>query len=298
MYARPAADTARDSAGQGTAGRPVDARGPVRRIRPRAEAFRGPLLPPLLRVSTVILLAACSGALAHRGTIEQTIGRASFRDIMAEVPEVLRRHGYAIYENRPTASTLYIETGWQERAPFEDEAKGGIEAARTRFIARARKAGPATYSLTISAENQVRAPADTAPDIAVRLATGWSTMSPTHMYEAYVREITTEIRLKVDSGLRTYGSRVDLVPPYGGARSGSPSRAARPSTSSSPVAPAVSGGAPELLHSVPVRDEAQLAPSLANEHRRLALRKAREQSRVALGPEVPHVQRAVRAQPR
>ncbi len=177
--------------------------------------FRFLLLP------TAAVLTACSGTLAHLGTIDHTVGRASFHDIMTEVPAVLLRHGYAIYENRPTSSTLYIETGWQERAPFDDEAEAGVEYARTRFIARGRKAGPATYTLTISAENQVRASADTAPEIAVRLAAGWSSMPPTDGYKAYVQEITTEIEMKVDAGLRTYDAQLDRVVRAPVTRSGS-----------------------------------------------------------------------------
>jgi hypothetical protein len=128
---------------------------------------------------------------------------------------VLRRYGYAIYQNRQTSSTLYIETGWQERAPFDDEAGGGMEAARTRFIARGRKTGPSLYALTISVENQVRARSDT-------VATGWSTMPPTEMYLDYIREITTEIDMKVDAGLRRYDAA--LAPVDGGPRT--PERAA------------------------------------------------------------------------
>lgn len=153
-----------------------------------------------LLLPTAAVLTACSGALAHLGTIDQTVGRASFRDIMVEVPAVLQHHGFAIYQDRQTSSTVYLETGWQERAPFDDEAKAGVDYARTRFIVRARKAGPATYRLTISVENQVRALEDTASGITPR----WSTMPPTDLYQTYVQEITTEIAMKVDAGLRKY----------------------------------------------------------------------------------------------
>ena len=163
-----------------------------------------------MRVRTVlflqgaVLLTACAGGIARLGTVDRTIGRATLHDIMEEVPYVLQQHGYAIYENRPTASTLYIETGWQDREPFDDEAKEGAEYARTRFIARGRKDGPATYSLTISAENQVMASADTGSRATPVSSSAWCTIRPTRMYQAYVREITTEIQMKVDAGVRTY----------------------------------------------------------------------------------------------
>jgi hypothetical protein len=156
-------------------------------------------------------LVGCAGGLARLGTIDHSVGRGSFRDIMVEVPAVLERYGYAIYENRPTNSTLYIATGWQERAPFDDEAEEGVEYARTRFIARGRKAGPTMYTLTISAENQVMTPPDSTPETTGRPATEWSVMAPTDMYRSYVREITTEIEMKVDAGLRKYDAPLDRV---------------------------------------------------------------------------------------
>jgi hypothetical protein len=160
-----------------------------------------------LLLSTAVALTACARALANLGTVDRKIGRATSYDIMREVPSVLQLYGYAIYQNRPTSSALYIETGWQERAPFDDETERGVEYARTRFIARGRKSGPTTYTLTISAENQVRTAADTAPEIAGVPAPEWSTMPPTDMYMAYVREITGEIEMKVSAGLRRYDAQ-------------------------------------------------------------------------------------------
>jgi hypothetical protein len=154
----------------------------------------------VLLVSTAGALTGCSRGRIPLGTLDRTVGRASERDIMVEIPAVLRRYGYAIYNDRPTSSTLYLETGWQERAPFEDEEKAGVDYARTRFIVRARQAGPSTYTLRVSAENQVRAPADTASGIVP----AWSTMAPTDLYRAYIREITGEIEMKVNAGLRKY----------------------------------------------------------------------------------------------
>jgi len=165
----------------------------------------------LVMPATAVALVACASTLAHQGILDHAVGRGSFRDIMVEVPAVLQRYGYAIYQNRPTSSTLYIETGWQERAPFDDEAAEGVEYARTRFVARGRKAGPTMYTLTISAENQVMTPADTAPETASRPATEWSVMPPTDMYKSYVREIATEIEMKVDAGLRKYDATIDRV---------------------------------------------------------------------------------------
>ena len=92
-----------------------------------------PVRPSLLASPFLLLAMACAGSLASLGSIEQTIGRASYHDILTEVPQAFRRNGYAIYQSRETPSTIYIETNWQDRAPFEDEAGLGADNARTRF---------------------------------------------------------------------------------------------------------------------------------------------------------------------
>jgi hypothetical protein len=157
----------------------------------------------LFAATAALLLASCGGSasLANRGNVEQKIGRATYNDIMTEVPLALRRYGYAIYNNRETSRTLYIESSWQGRAPFDDEAALGANMARTRFIARARLAGPKIYTLQINAENQLQGVADVS---GPQDSGGWATIPATEMYRAYVTEIMTEIKLKVDAGLRTY----------------------------------------------------------------------------------------------
>lgn len=174
------------------------------RVRRRSRTSRDHVPPlPLLACVLSGLLGSCAGSLANRGQVETTVGRATFNDIMNEVPSILRRVGYAIYEVRETGNSLYIETGWQERVPFDDEAEAGADVARTRFVARARKVGPALYTLRVTAENEVHGVA--TPEELPEAAGGWSTMPATGMYKAYVLDITTEIQMKVDAGLRTYG---------------------------------------------------------------------------------------------
>lgn len=150
----------------------------------------------------LLLPSACGMPLAEQGSTEQVIGRASYHNIMAEIPEILMREGYAIYKNRETSRTLYLETSWQERAPFEDEAAMGVEYARTRFVLRGRRTAPRLYTLRLEAQNQVRG-AFQEGEWHDR-AGAWSTAPLTDMYRAYVDEISTEIQLKVDAGLRTY----------------------------------------------------------------------------------------------
>jgi len=156
----------------------------------------------------VLFVAACAGSLANHGTVDANLGRATYADIMTEIPDLFRRLGYAIYQNRETGSTLYIETGWQERAPFQDEEELGVENARSRFVVRARKAAPGLYTLRISAENQVKGLPDASGQVPDQAMEGWATMRTTEMWETYADDVITEIRLKVAAGLRTYGGPI------------------------------------------------------------------------------------------
>ncbi len=165
--------------------------------------------PRVLQVATGIAglavpaLIGCSGTLTQLGRVEQTVGQASYYDIMKEVPEVLATHGYTVYDDTPNGPNLYIETGWQERAPFDDEAAQGITYARTRFIAQARKASADTYTLRIRAENQVQVGEGATATVAFREGTPWGTMGPTGDYTAYVHQVTSEIEMRVAAGVRT-----------------------------------------------------------------------------------------------
>jgi len=157
--------------------------------------------------AAAVALTACGGALAGRGGLERSVGRATYHDILTEVPAMLRRYEYAIYTTRETASTVYIETDWRNRAPFDDEAASGADFARTRFVVRARRAAAAFYSVAITVENQLHMgpPSDSIPARGDVGADGWTTLPASPMFEEYAEEIMTEIELKIDAGLRTHG---------------------------------------------------------------------------------------------
>lgn len=158
--------------------------------------------PLLTRATAVLLLgilsSGCAGRLSSQGDVERTVGRATLRDIVVEVPTTLRRQGYVLYTTRRTERTVYFETSWRTRPPFEDEAESGASAARTRLVVRGREAGGNFYSLKLHAENQLQG----LPSASDFSGTGWSTMPPTRMFKNYVRELSTAIRLQVDMGVR------------------------------------------------------------------------------------------------
>ncbi|NIR79554.1 MAG: hypothetical protein GWM92_12675 [Gemmatimonadetes bacterium] len=156
---------------------------------------------PLLAAAVLLVSAACasgSGSL-NQSSVESTIGRATFRDVVVELPDIVGENGFSIRRTRRTARTVSFETSWRARAPFEDEADQGADRARTRLFLVARKGGGNTYTLRVRADNQVRGVAD-----ATGLAPGaaWSTIPATPMYRDYVRELFMQIKLQVDAGVR------------------------------------------------------------------------------------------------
>lgn len=164
------------------------------------------------RTTLLALLAfgACGGSLANRGSVEATIGRATLHDVVTQVPEVLHRYGYAIYETRETSNTVYIETDWRGRAPFDDEVEAGSDFARTRFVVRARRGGAAFYTVRITAQNQIRLEDGGASMDPGAEGPAWTTIPATPMYDDYVSEIMLEIELNVDAGLRTRGAPIRM----------------------------------------------------------------------------------------
>lgn len=142
--------------------------------------------------------SACASARLDQSDVQNQIGRATERDIVALVPLTLERHGYIIYNNRRTSDMLYFETNWRSRAPFDDEAAQGADGARTRIIIRARKASQHLFSLRLQAQNEVSG-IPLASDVTVP---GWSTIPATDQYREYVNELSSEIRMLVDAGQR------------------------------------------------------------------------------------------------
>lgn len=178
---------------------PVRARSPTFPTPwPPSHRYSPATLVPLIAAAVLILGACASGSL-NQSSVESTIGRATFRDVVVELPDIVGENGFSIRRTRRTARTVSFETSWRARAPFEDEAEQGAERARTRLFLMARKGGGNTYTLRVRADNQVRGVADAtglAPGVA------WSTIPATPMYRDYVRELFMQIKLQVDAGVR------------------------------------------------------------------------------------------------
>jgi len=143
------------------------------------------------------LLSACATSLASRGSVQETVGRATVRDILVEVPEILGESGFAIRERETTGNRIRFETEWRARAPFDDEAARGAEEARTRIIVSARESAATLYTVQVRADNEVKgasAVAFGAPE--------WSRIPATDMYRDYVRQLALSIKLRINAGVR------------------------------------------------------------------------------------------------
>jgi len=191
---------------------------PVRRsICPSTRAFRSKRVsasrdhlfapsrsaPYFLAATSIVLLllSACGRANLDRGSFQQTVGRATFYDIAEEVPLILGDNGYAIDEALRTKRIVSFTTNWRRRAPFEDEAEQGAKLARTRLVVEGRKSVGRTYTLRIRAENEVQG----IPDPSGSGNGGyWSTIASTPMFRDYIRELSMEIMIEVDAGVRVF----------------------------------------------------------------------------------------------
>lgn len=168
---------------------------------PPLAAGRPLLLPALAAALLAGSFAGCVGPFSSDSNVlERSAGHASGPDIVTKIPQTLRRRSYTIHDSRRTGRTIYFETNWKSRQPFEDEADSGADLARTRIIVRARQSAGKLFALSIEAQNEVRG----VPDAGDWAGESWSTIPATEMFRGYARELIEEIRLEVDAGLRTY----------------------------------------------------------------------------------------------
>ena len=138
----------------------------------------------------VLLFSGCGASLGRE--VRRDIGRATLRDIVLHVPEILARHGYAVRQRRQTATHIYYETSWLHRVAFEDEATKGAEEVRTRFIIEARKGAAEFYDVHIRAENSAR---------GISLDGEWEHLvTPT--FQEHVRALSDDIMMHINAGVR------------------------------------------------------------------------------------------------
>lgn len=119
-------------------------------------------------------------------------GQVTESDLFIRLPRALARHGYLLEQGRAYGRDLYFETQWKDRKAFPDEIDAGYEAARTQVRFNARWDGR-LYVLRIEVDNRYLTPDGE-----------WVHSRATEMFDAYAREIASEVRLEVASGMRRY----------------------------------------------------------------------------------------------
>lgn len=157
-----------------------------------------------LWVVPVLLLGACASAGGGGDEGGPAVGKITFAagqgmqgDIDQKLRRVLSKYQYEIYRTEPTPH-LYVETYWKDRYPFADEEAQGLGAGKTRLLFRTRvrqrsKAGE-LLAVSITAENLVRQ----------EDGGEWVPIEPTEEFRKYVKRIAEDLKVELESGLRTF----------------------------------------------------------------------------------------------
>lgn len=145
-------------------------------------------------------LACVSGGRSGLPSAEVTheVGVASLADFQRGVPAVLRRRGYEIIRtDGPPA--LYVETDWQMRQPFVDEAERGVTHARTRILIRGRARGEIGTAETLYAVQM------TVESWAMVIGQeGWTRVPASPQLAEFARALSRELGMEMDVGARRY----------------------------------------------------------------------------------------------
>src|SRR2546423_269385 len=127
----------------------------------------------------LLLLAGCA---LQKNVVRASVGRATRFDVLNRVEGVLNRYGYTVQGRRDTGTTIQLITGWQNRAPFEDEAGRGATECRTRLTVDARPQGNDMFAVILRAENEIQA-ADGS----------WKPDAPAEMFRAHVADVSNAL---------------------------------------------------------------------------------------------------------
>ena len=153
--------------------------------------------------TTLVWGCATSGAgSAEMGAIpfRETVGNATAIDVERKTRQVLERYHYELVRTETTRYSMYFETHWRQRAPFEDEEALGISAARSRIIVRGRSrtrgAGGTTGLMVVEF---------TMENLVLDEDSGqWRQVVVTNMFRAYAKEIANRLKDEFTSGIRVF----------------------------------------------------------------------------------------------
>jgi hypothetical protein len=154
----------------------------------------------LMAVFALTVLSGCGSA--RNGSLTalfaRGIGTATGPEAMDKTVQVLHLHQFEL-ERHEGSPTIYIETRWRERTPFEDEQLLGISSAQIRAIMRGRpRSGTGMgglYTIDLTIEQRVRTD---------RNSEVWTNMVMTDQGRAYAARIAEDLRRELNVGVRRF----------------------------------------------------------------------------------------------
>ncbi len=135
----------------------------------------------------------------NRYRYRERIGRVTHLDFRNKSTEILQGRYHYTYERiRDNEGEYYIETFWQQRAPFDDEAEQGVEDVRTKIILTAfpvEFTDPSGLWMSrIECLNEVR----------LRGSNVWTRIPLTPSARRYFARIADDLRVEFQTGIRKY----------------------------------------------------------------------------------------------
>jgi hypothetical protein len=154
----------------------------------------------VMAILAVVLVAGCAGSRGSASVAHfaRGIGVATGPEAVAKSHQVLSLHQFEI-EREEELPSLYIETRWRNRTPFEDESALGVEAAQVRALVRGRSRSPTSsmgelYTVDMTIEQRVR----------VRGTAEWAHVTATDSARAFAARIVEDLRRELDVGVRRF----------------------------------------------------------------------------------------------
>ena len=146
----------------------------------------------------VLLLGTACASGGGSALFRRDLGNASGPDALAVAMRVAQQYSYQI-ANVDSLKAIRIETEWQKRKPFDDEAAFGIQDAESRLLIVARPRGNtmigSNYSVNLTVENRLR----------VQGESSWNESLNTEMFNAYAEKIALDLKqLYTNIGVRRY----------------------------------------------------------------------------------------------
>jgi hypothetical protein len=155
----------------------------------------------LMAVLLVAMSVGCASRPSNLGVINQTrnMGNATAAETYEKTSLVLTMHQFEI-EHESGPPSMYFQTRWRDRAPFEDEIAIGINGARIRATVTARKRSQTSlmgefYAVDLVIEQRVR---------FINANIWVQDPPPTASAREYAEQIAADLRRELDIGVRRH----------------------------------------------------------------------------------------------